>query len=83
MNKAGVMTDWAYQPALHLQPVIKKIYGTKKGILPALLISLVVLSLPSLELSSENLEAKQTVPPTPKSEISLINLTVWSLETAR
>jgi hypothetical protein len=44
--------------------------------LPAFLISSLVLFVPSLELSSENLEAKQTVPPTPMSAISFINFTV-------
>ncbi len=30
----GVAVDWAYQPALHLQPVFREIYGTAEGLLP-------------------------------------------------
>jgi dTDP-4-amino-4,6-dideoxygalactose transaminase len=31
---AGVTVDWAYQPALHLQPVFRELYGTAEGLLP-------------------------------------------------
>lgn len=34
MAAAGVAVDWAYQPALHLQPVFRDIYGTTEGQLP-------------------------------------------------
>lgn len=34
MKNAGVSVDWAYQPALHLQPVFRDLYGTKAGQLP-------------------------------------------------
>lgn len=34
MAAAGVTVDWVYQPALHLQPVFHKIYGTTEGLLP-------------------------------------------------
>lgn len=34
MKNAGVSVDWAYQPALHLQPVFRDLYGTKIGQLP-------------------------------------------------
>lgn len=30
----GVSVDWAYQPALHLQPVLRALYGTTEGMLP-------------------------------------------------
>jgi len=30
----GISLDWAYQPALHLQPVFRGLYGTKPGDLP-------------------------------------------------
>lgn len=34
MAAAGVAVDWAYQPALHLQPVFRNLYGTVEGMLP-------------------------------------------------
>lgn len=34
MAAAGVTVDWAYQPALHLQPVFRDLYGTTEGLLP-------------------------------------------------
>ena len=34
LHKAGVMVDWAYQPALHLQPVFCNLYGCVPGDLP-------------------------------------------------
>ena len=34
MADAGVTMDWAYQPALHLQPVFRSLYGTTEGLLP-------------------------------------------------
>ncbi len=34
MNEAGISVDWAYQPALHLQPVFRNLYGTTEGELP-------------------------------------------------
>ena len=34
MVAAGVAVDWAYQPALHLQPVFRDLYGTAEGMLP-------------------------------------------------
>jgi len=34
MVAAGVAVDWAYQPALHLQPVFRDLYGTREGMLP-------------------------------------------------
>jgi perosamine synthetase len=34
MADAGVVIDWAYQPALHLQPVFRSLYGTAEGLLP-------------------------------------------------
>jgi perosamine synthetase len=34
MVKAGISVDWMYQPALHLQPVFRQLYGTKEGMLP-------------------------------------------------
>ena len=34
MSDAGVVVDWAYQPALHLQPVFRSLYGTAEGLLP-------------------------------------------------
>lgn len=34
MTRAGVAVDWAYQPALHLQPVFRDLYGTDEGLLP-------------------------------------------------
>lgn len=34
MAAAGIAVDWAYQPALHLQPVFRALYGTSEGLLP-------------------------------------------------
>lgn len=34
MAAAGVVVDWAYQPALHLQPIFRDLYGTAEGLLP-------------------------------------------------
>lgn len=34
MSEAGVAVDWAYQPALHLQPVFQELFGTAEGLLP-------------------------------------------------
>lgn len=34
MVTAGVAVDWAYQPALHLQPVFRDLYDTAEGLLP-------------------------------------------------
>lgn len=34
MKNLGVSIDWAYQPALHLQPVFRDLYGTVEGQLP-------------------------------------------------
>lgn len=34
MADAGVAVDWAYQPALHLQPVFRRLFGTAEGLLP-------------------------------------------------
>ena len=34
MSKARIDIDWAYSPLLHLQPVFKKMYKNKKGMLP-------------------------------------------------
>jgi len=34
MKNLGVSIDWAYQPALHLQPVFRDLYGTMEGQLP-------------------------------------------------
>jgi perosamine synthetase len=34
MSASGVAVDWAYQPALHLQPVFREHYGTAPGLLP-------------------------------------------------
>jgi perosamine synthetase len=34
MLEADVVVDWAYQPALHLQPVFRTLYGTAPGMLP-------------------------------------------------
>ena len=34
MSNAGISVDTAYQPALHLQPVFQKLYGTTEGLLP-------------------------------------------------
>jgi perosamine synthetase len=34
MLKAGISVDWMYQPAVHLQPIFTKLYGTSPGLLP-------------------------------------------------
>ena len=34
MANVGISVDWAYQPALHLQPVFKDLYGYREGMLP-------------------------------------------------
>lgn len=34
MVEAGISIDWAYQPALHLQPVFRSLYGAMEGQLP-------------------------------------------------
>ncbi len=34
MASAGIAVEWAYQPALHLQPVFRDLYGTTEGMLP-------------------------------------------------
>jgi dTDP-4-amino-4,6-dideoxygalactose transaminase len=34
MLEADVVVDWAYQPALHLQPVFRDLYQTRPGMLP-------------------------------------------------
>ena len=34
MRAAGISVDWAYQPALHMQPVFCSLYGTGEGQLP-------------------------------------------------
>lgn len=34
MSDDGVAADWAYQPALHLQPVFRRLLGTREGMLP-------------------------------------------------
>jgi perosamine synthetase len=34
LKQQGVTVDWAYQPALHLQPVFRTLYGTAPGLLP-------------------------------------------------
>ena len=31
MVEAGISIDWAYHPALHLQPVFRNLYGTMEG----------------------------------------------------
>lgn len=35
LQEAGITVDTAYQPALHLQPVFRSLYGTQPGMLPA------------------------------------------------
>lgn len=30
----GIATDWAYDPPLHLQPVFRRLYNTREGMLP-------------------------------------------------
>lgn len=34
MAACGIAVDWAYQPALHLQPVFRDLYATAEGLLP-------------------------------------------------
>jgi perosamine synthetase len=34
MKEAGISVDTTYQPAIHLQPVFRKLYGTAAGLLP-------------------------------------------------
>lgn len=34
MEAAGIAVDWAYQPAVHLQPVFRALYGYSEGLLP-------------------------------------------------
>ena len=34
MENHSIKIDWAYQPLVHLQPIIQKLYNTKKGDLP-------------------------------------------------
>lgn len=34
MSKGFIDIDWAYTPLLHLQPIFKKMYKTKEGMLP-------------------------------------------------
>jgi len=34
MLEEGIAVDWAYQPALHLQPVFRKLLRTHEGLLP-------------------------------------------------
>jgi dTDP-4-amino-4,6-dideoxygalactose transaminase len=34
LSDAGIAADWAYQPALHLQPVFRELLGTTEGTLP-------------------------------------------------
>lgn len=34
MTERGISVDWAYQPALHLQPVFRTRYNTTEGMLP-------------------------------------------------
>jgi perosamine synthetase len=34
MAEQEISVDWAYHPALHLQPVFRDIYGTEEGMLP-------------------------------------------------
>jgi perosamine synthetase len=34
MKEAGISVDTTYQPAIHLQPVFRKLYGTAPGLLP-------------------------------------------------
>ena len=34
MNKKSIEIDWAYEPLVHLQPIMKKLYNNKKGMLP-------------------------------------------------
>ena len=34
LKRAGIIVDWTYQPALHLQPVFRQIYATHEGLLP-------------------------------------------------
>ncbi len=34
MAAAGIAVDWAYQPAMHLQPVFQGLFGFSEGLLP-------------------------------------------------
>jgi len=34
MAKNSIKIDWAYDPLVHLQPIIRELYGTKEGMLP-------------------------------------------------
>jgi dTDP-4-amino-4,6-dideoxygalactose transaminase len=34
MSDVGIAVDWAYAPAVHLQPVFQRLYGTSEGLLP-------------------------------------------------
>ncbi len=34
MAAGGITVDWSSQPALHLQPVFRELYGTSEGMLP-------------------------------------------------
>lgn len=34
MSNAGISVDWAYAPAVHLQPVFRRLFGTAEGLLP-------------------------------------------------
>jgi dTDP-4-amino-4,6-dideoxygalactose transaminase len=34
MLEAGIAVDLMYQPAVHLQPIFTKLYGTSPGLLP-------------------------------------------------
>lgn len=34
MGAAGITVDWAYQPAMHLQPVFRTLFGYSDGLLP-------------------------------------------------
>jgi dTDP-4-amino-4,6-dideoxygalactose transaminase len=34
LKEVGIVVDWAYQPALHLQPVFRALYGATEGLLP-------------------------------------------------
>jgi dTDP-4-amino-4,6-dideoxygalactose transaminase len=34
MLEEGISVDWTYAPAVHLQPIFRKLYGTSPGLLP-------------------------------------------------
>ncbi|MGH7579765.1 MAG: DegT/DnrJ/EryC1/StrS family aminotransferase [Gemmatimonadales bacterium] len=34
LREAGVQSDAGYSPAMHLQPVMRRLYGTREGLLP-------------------------------------------------